>query len=109
MSAVHSQSAHIQVHRLQHGSYSPQRPSAAFYKEYIELLNGDKLPSEKFWELEKRIKNDKKSAGVMLEMTRSQFIRNIIYLIDDGAITFDDLKEFSDELKESVGFFIDKK
>lgn len=24
-------------------------------KEYIELLNGDKLPSEKFWELEKRI------------------------------------------------------
>ena len=39
-------------------------------KEYIELLNGDKLPSEKFWELEKRIKNDKKSAGVMLEMTR---------------------------------------
>ncbi len=40
-------------------------------KEYIELLNGDKLPSEKFWELEKRIKNDKKSAGVMLEMILS--------------------------------------
>lgn len=78
-------------------------------KEYIELLNGDKLPSEKFWELEKRIKNDKKSAGVMLEMTRSQFIRNIIHLIDDGAITFDDIKEFSGELKESVGVFIDRK
>lgn len=45
----------------------------------------------------------------MLEMTRSQFIRNIIHLIDDGAITFDDLKEFSDELKESVGVFIDRK
>ena len=78
-------------------------------KEYFEILSGNKLPSEKFWELEKRIKNDKKSAGVRLELTRSQFIRNIIHLIDDGAITFDDLKEFSDELKESVGFFIDKK
>lgn len=78
-------------------------------KEYIEILSGDKLPSEKFWDVEKRIKNDKKSAGVRLELTRSQFISNIIHLIDDGAITFDDLKEFSDELKESVGFFIDRK
>lgn len=78
-------------------------------KEYIEILSGDKYPSDKFWELEKRIKKDKKSAGVMLEMTRSQFIRNIIHLIDDDAITFDDLKEFSDELKASVGFFIDRK
>ena len=25
-------------------------------KEYIELLSSDKLPSERFWELEKRIR-----------------------------------------------------
>lgn len=78
-------------------------------KEYIEILSGDKYPSEKFWDLERRIKRDKKSAGVMVEMTRSQFIRNIIHLIDEGAIGFDDLEEFSDELKESVGFFTDRK
>lgn len=45
-------------------------------KDYIEILSGNKYPSEKFWELEKRINEDKKSAGVMLEMTRSQFIES---------------------------------
>lgn len=78
-------------------------------KEYIEILSSKKHPSEKFWALAKRINEDKKSAGVMLEMTRSQFIRNIIHLINEGAIGFDDLEEFSDELKESVGFFTDRK
>jgi len=29
-------------------------------KEYIELLNGEGTPSEKFWTLEERIRNDKK-------------------------------------------------
>lgn len=78
-------------------------------KEYIEILSSDKYPSEKFWDLEKRIKRDKKSAGVMIEMRRSLFIRNIAHLINEGAIGFDDLEEFSDELKQSVGFFTDRK
>lgn len=78
-------------------------------KEYIEILSGDKYPSEKFWALEKRINEDKKSAGVMLEMRRSQLIRNIAHLINDSVIGFDDLEVFSDELKESVSLFIDKK
>ena len=29
-------------------------------KKYIELLNGEGKPSEKFWALENRIRNDKK-------------------------------------------------
>ncbi len=78
-------------------------------KEYIELLSGDKYPSEKFWDLEKRINEDKKSAGVILEMRRSQLISNIAHLINDGVIGFDDLKEFSDGLKDSVRVFTDKK
>lgn len=32
-------------------------------KEYIELLSSDKLPSERFWELEKRIRDDKRDTG----------------------------------------------
>lgn len=32
-------------------------------KEYISLLNEEKLASEKFWELEKRINKDKRSPG----------------------------------------------
>ena len=39
-------------------------------KEYIEILSGDGKPSEKFWELEKRIKEDKKDCGVQCEMSR---------------------------------------
>ncbi|MDE5781550.1 MAG: multidrug transporter [Lachnospiraceae bacterium] len=71
-------------------------------KEYIELLSEDINPSEKFWRLDKRIKEDKKKTGVQLEMSRSNLIYNIISLINDGAIDFENLEEFSDELKETV-------
>ena len=77
-------------------------------KKYIKLLSGDGHPSEKFWRLEKRIKKDKKSVGVQLEMRRSQFIYNIISLINDGAIRFEDLEEFSDELKQTVSMFMSR-
>ena len=42
-------------------------------KEYIELLNGEGTPSEKFWTLEERIRNDKKDTGVQLRMSRSVY------------------------------------
>lgn len=75
-------------------------------KEYIDLLSEDADPSEKFWRLEKRIKTDRKKPGVQLEMTRSQFIYNLISLINDDVISFEELEEFSDELKETVRIFI---
>lgn len=71
-------------------------------KEYIELLSEDAKPSVKFWKLDERIKEDRKKTGVLLEMNRSALLYNIISLINDGAITFDDLEGFSYELKESV-------
>lgn len=77
-------------------------------KEYIELLNEDSNPSEKFWKLDKKIKEDRKKTGVQLEMSRSKLINNIISLINDGAISFENLEEFSDELKETVSFFIER-
>lgn len=75
-------------------------------KEYIELLSEDANPSEKFWQLNKRIKEDRKKVGVQLEMSRSKLIYNIISLINDGAISFEDLEEFSDELKETIDHWI---
>ncbi|MPN31626.1 hypothetical protein SDC9_179100 [bioreactor metagenome] len=75
-------------------------------KEYLELLSEDANPSEKFWRLDKRIKADSKKTGVQLEMSRSNLIYNIISLINDGAISFEDLEEFSDELKETVSAFV---
>ena len=75
-------------------------------KEYIELLSEDANPSEKFWRLEKRIKEDRRKTGVQLEMSRSNLISNIISLINEGVISFENLEEFSDELKETVSAFI---
>lgn len=72
-------------------------------KEYIALLSADdKNASDKFWELEKRIKKDKKHPGVIMEMSKSEAIWNIVYLIRLNVITYDDLTDFSDELKQAV-------
>ncbi len=77
-------------------------------KEYIELLSEDANPSEKFWRLDKRIKEDRKKTGVQLEMSRSNLAYDIISLIRDGAISFEDIEEFSDELRESVSAFVER-
>ena len=51
-------------------------------KEYVNFLNDDKKPaSEKFWELEKRIKEDKRHLGVIMEMSKSEAIWDIVRLI----------------------------
>ncbi|GMA09105.1 hypothetical protein GCM10025886_22560 [Tetragenococcus halophilus subsp. flandriensis] len=71
-------------------------------RSYIDLLSEDKKPSEKFWDLSKRITEDKKRTGVQLEMSRSKLIMNIVSLIMDEVISFDDLEEFSDDLQETI-------
>lgn len=67
-------------------------------KEYIELLSSDAVPSDKFWALDKRIKEDERKKGVRIQMSRSGLIYNIVDLIYEGAINMDDLEEFSDEM-----------
>ncbi|MGN0161012.1 MAG: multidrug transporter [Lachnospiraceae bacterium] len=76
--------------------------------EYIALLQNEKSASAKFWELEKRIKQDKKSPGVIIDMRRSTVINNIVSLVSDGVISLDDLKEFSNDLKEVVKYIVEK-
>lgn len=71
-------------------------------KEYITILNSNANPSEKFWTLEKRLREDKKKSGVCIEMSQSKMIYNILDLINEGAIMVDDLNEFSEELQESI-------
>lgn len=67
-------------------------------KEYVELLSGEENPSTKFWRLEKRIWEDQKKAGVQVQMSRSKMIHNIICLLEEGAISLEDLEGFSEEL-----------
>lgn len=76
-------------------------------REYIELLSRDNNPSEKFWQLDKRIREDKRKPGVQLQLTRTNFIYNIISLINDSVIGIEDLEDFSDELKETVHALLD--
>ena len=72
-------------------------------KEYVDFLNDDtKHASEKFWELEKRIKEDKHHPGVIMELSKSEAIWDIVRLIRLKVITYDDLSEFSDELQQEV-------
>ncbi len=71
-------------------------------KEYIDFLNGDLPASRKFWELEKKIKQDKKKPGVILELRKPAMLFDIIRLINDEVITMEDLSDFTDELRENV-------
>ncbi len=75
-------------------------------QEYIEYLQKDISASTKFWEMEKRIKTDKKKPGVLIEMSKSNMIWDIARLIHDGVITIDDLGGFSEELIESVEYIL---
>ena len=75
-------------------------------REYVKLLTKEVDASDRFWELDQRIQEDKKKAGVQVEMSRSNMIFNIMSLLQEGAIRLEDLDEFSDELKETVQFFM---
>ena len=72
-------------------------------KEYMGILNGEGNPSDKFWKLEKRIREDKKDCGVQCEMSRSNQFSIMISLLNEGAITMEDLDDFSDDLKDTLG------
>lgn len=76
---------------------------AGLVKEYVDFLNDDtKNASEKFWELEKRIREDKSHPGVIIEMRKSEVIWDIVRLIRLQVITYDDLSGFSEELQQEV-------
>ena len=77
-------------------------------EEYIELLQRDENPAKNFWDLEKRIWNDKKSVGVAIDMRRSKMHENIWALLKDDIITFDDLNDFSEDFKSEIKYMIDR-
>lgn len=64
--------------------------------------------STKFWELEKRIKLDKKNPGVLIELSKSDMLWDIAGLIRRNIITIEDLADFSDELKEEVKLILQR-
>ena len=77
-------------------------------KEYIKMLQNKKPASTKFWDLDKRIKKDKKNPGVQMQLDKSEAIFDIVTMINLRIITQEDLADFSDDLKESVQELIDR-
>ena len=75
-------------------------------KEYADYLCSDLPASTKFWEIEKRIKRDRKTPGVCIELRKSDMFWDIAELINDKVISMDDLEEFSDDLKEEVALIL---
>ena len=71
-------------------------------REYIELLSSEGDASDHFWELEERIRKDKKHPGVSIEMDKSEAIFNLVLLCRTGVIGLDDLAGFSDGTVEAV-------
>lgn len=77
-------------------------------KEYVELLLGGGKGSEKFWALEKRIKDDRKSPGVIVSVSRSNMIYDVLGLLRDGAITMNDLEDFTEDFQGQIKFMIER-
>lgn len=77
-------------------------------QEYIELLQKDENASDKFWELEARIKEDRKHPGVIMEMRKSDMTYDIVRLILYGVINLDDLDGFSEDLVGQVRFMVER-
>lgn len=44
---------------------------------------------------------------MILELARSKVVTNLVGLINDKVITFEDLNDLSDELKEEVKSYLD--
>lgn len=78
-------------------------------EEYMILLRDEnKEASDKFWELEKKIKDDRRHPGVILNIRKSEVLYDIIRLIRLEVITCDDLDDFSADLQQAVKLILDR-
>lgn len=77
-------------------------------KEYIKLLSAPGNASDHFWELEERIKRDKKHPGVLIEMSKSSAIWDIVIFVRKKVITMDELAGFSEDLIEAVKLILSR-
>lgn len=64
-------------------------------KEYIEILSRDCNPSTNFLELKKRIDEDKRDIGVVIDMRRSRMFSNLLMMLEKKVIVIEELDDFS--------------
>lgn len=79
-------------------------------REYITLLSVEsERASDRFWALYRRIRNDRRSPGVRLEMRKSAMIYDLVHLLADEVICMDDLKDFSEDTQEFVRYLCESR
>ncbi len=81
---------------------------AGLLREYMEILNEDTNPSDRFWKLNDRLKEDRKKTGVVVDMRRSQMENDLLKLIYEGAISLEELEGFSEGLRERIRFMVER-
>ena len=77
-------------------------------REYVQLLQSDAAPSERFWALEERIKEDKTRPGVRIELRKGDMMFDLVRLICEEVITIDDLSDFSEDVQDGVKFIMQR-
>ena len=76
---------------------------ARINKKLVSILSDESLNAgDRFWKAEKLINREKKCTGVICEMRRNAMFMNIISLLQEKAITVEDLSEFSPELQGRI-------
>ena len=70
--------------------------------EYATMIVGPGLASDRFWKLQERLQKDVRKVGVRADVRRSVMFMNLRALLQERAITNDDLDGFSDELRQSL-------
>lgn len=79
---------------------------ASRIKEYTKLLSDEtKLASDRFWQLDKMIKEDRKISGVIVELSPLDMDLMLLNLLREGTITESDLEGFSEELIKALRYF----
>ena len=71
-------------------------------EDYVSYLSSTEPASTKFWTMEKRMKQDKKTPGVCIEIIKGNMIFDLVRFLQDEVIVFSDLDEFSEKLRETV-------
>ena len=78
-------------------------------KSYITLLNSPGYASDHFWELEKRIREDRKHPGVKMQLQKSEMAWDAVSLLQLGVITMDDLNELSVDFVDTVKLILERR
>lgn len=79
-----------------------ERYMQSLLDEYAGIIASDAQPSTRFWELERRLKQDVRCVGVQATMSRSTMFLNLLRLLNEKAISMADLEDFSDELRRTI-------